>query len=193
MYLNENNLYGWALGQYLPYGWFKWWSQKGIDNFDVNLTGENVLIGYILEVDLEYLDELHELHNNYPLASEKLETSHNMLSNYCNSIANKYDIKISGVNKLVSNLGNKSKYVFHYKNLQSYLSLGMKLTKVHRVLKFKQSDWLKYIDFNTDKRKNAPNSFENDLFKLMNNNTFGKTMENLRKITNVRLVNNAKD
>ena len=77
-----------------------------------------------------------------------------MLSNYCSSIANKYDIKIGGVNKLVPNLDNESKYVLHYRNLQLYLLLGMKLVKVHRILKFKRSDCLKkYIDFNTDKRK----------------------------------------
>ena len=88
----------------------------------------------MLEIGLEYLDELHEWHNDYPLAPEKLEISHDMLSNYCNSIANKYGIKVGGVNKLVSNLGSKSKYVFHYRNLQLYLSSGMKLTKVCRVL-----------------------------------------------------------
>ena len=83
-----------------------------------------------------------------------------MLSQYCSNIANEYGIKIGGVNKSVPNLGNKSKYVLHYRNFQLYLSLGIKLTKVHRTLKFKQSDWLKnYIDFDTGKRKNVANSF----------------------------------
>ena len=90
-----------------------------------------------------------------------------MLSDYCCNIANEYGIKIGGYNKLVPNLGNKSKYVVHYKNIQLYLSLGMKLTKVHRILKFKQSDWLrKYIDFKTNKKKNAANSFEKVFFKI---------------------------
>ena len=137
-YLDANSLYVWAMSQYLPYSESKWLNQK--DKFNVNSIGENSLDGYILEVDLEHPDELHELHNDYPLAPEKLEISHNMLSKYCSSIANKYDIKTGGVNKLVPNIGNKSKYVLHYKNQRLYFSLEMKLTKVHRILKFKQSD-----------------------------------------------------
>ena len=75
----------------------------------------------MLEVDLKYPDELHELHNDYPLAPEKLEISHNMLSNYCSGIPNKYDIKIDGVNQLVPTFSSKSKYVLHYRNLQLHL------------------------------------------------------------------------
>ena len=149
--------------------------------------------GYLLEVNLEYPDELHELHD-YPLALEKLAISNDMLLLYCKKNADKYDIKVGDIKKSIRNLGNKTKYVVHYLNHQLYLSLGMKLTKIHRVLKFKQSDWKKrHIDFNTEKRKNAANYFDKDLFKLMINSVYGKTMENLRKRINVRLVNNEKD
>ena len=117
-----------------------------------------------------------------------------MLSKYCKQIADKYEIEVGDVKKLISNLGNKTNYVVHYRNLQLYLSLGMKLTKIHRVLKFNQSDWMrKYIDFNTEKRMNVANDFEKDFFKLMINSVYGKAMENLRKRINVRLVSNEKD
>ena len=177
---------------YLPYGGFKW--LKNGDNFDMNSVSENSPIGYILNVDLEYPDELHVLHNNYPLAPEKLAIPYDMLSGYCKNIAGKYEIKVGDVERSTPNMGNKTNYVLHYRNLQLYLSLGMKLTKIHRVLKFKQSDWMKkYIDFNTEKRTNAANSFEKDFFKLMINSVYGKTMENLRKRMNFRLINNGKD
>ena len=88
-----------------------------------------------------------------------------MLSKYCKKIANKYEIKVGDVKKLNPNLGNRTNYVVHQRNLQLYLSLGMKLTKIHRMLKFKQSDWVKkYIDFNTKERMNAANEFEKDFF-----------------------------
>ena len=91
-------------------------------------------------------------------------------------------------------MGNKTNYVVHYRNLQLYLSLGMKLTKIHRVLEFKQSEWMKkYIDFNTEKRINVANDFEKIFLKLMINSICEKAMENLRKKINVRLVNNEKD
>ena len=117
-----------------------------------------------------------------------------MFLKYCKKITDKCEIKVGDIKKLISNLGNKTNYVVHYRNLQLYLSLGMKLTKIHRVLKFKQSDWMKkYIHFNTEKRMNAANDFEKDIFKSMINSVYGKAVENLRKRIKVRLVNNDKD
>ena len=95
---------------------------------------------------------------------------------------------------MIPSLANKNKHVLHYRNIQLYLSLGIKLTKIHRVLKFQKSDWMKrYIDFNTKKRMSVTNDFEKDIFKLTINSVYGKTMENLRKRINVRFVNNKKE
>ena len=189
MYLDANNLYGWAMSQYLPTGGFKWMTEKQIDNIDLGKYKEDSKKGLILEVDLAYPEELHNLHNDYPLAPEKVKVGENMLSEYCKNIAKKYKISTGLVHKLIPTLSNKEKYVLHYRNLQLYTDLGLNITKVHRVLEFNQSPWLKqYIDFNTEKRTNAKNDYEKDFFKLMNNSVFGKTMENIRKRVDVRLV-----
>ena len=189
MYLDANNLYGWAMSQYLPTGNFKWLSQKQIEKTNLGEYTENSKKGLILEVDLEYPQELHDLHNDYPLGPEKVKVAKDMLSDYCKKIADKFNISSGLVHKLIPTLNDKEKYILHYRNLQLYLSLGLKLKKIHRVLEFDQSPWLKqYIDFNTQKRTHAKNSFEKDFFKLMNNSVFGKTMENIRKRVDVRLV-----
>ena len=122
---------------------------------------------------MEHPEELHDLHNEYPLAPERLE--------------------INKVEKLIPNLNNKTSYVLHYENLKLYESLGMKVTKIHRGIKFEESPWLKlYIDMNTSLRAEAKNEFEKDFFKLMNNSVFGKTMENIRK-RDIKLVSNKKN
>ena len=193
MYLDANNLYGWAMSQYLPTGGFKWMSQSKIDELDLAKYDSSSKKGLILEVDLDYPTSLHDLHNDFPLAPEQVCVKENMLSNYCSTIKEKYNISIGQVHKLIPTLSEKRNYVLHYRNLHLYLDLGLKITKVHRVLEFDQSPWLKqYIDFNTLKRTNSKNSFEKDFFKLMNNSVFGKTMENLRKRVDVRLVTDEK-
>ena len=121
---------------YLPYEGFKWLSKKEIEMFDIYSIKENSKIGYILEVDLEYCKELHNVHNDYPLCREHISVNYDMLSNYCKNIVDKYNIKVGGVKKIIPNLYDKIRYPVHYKNLQYYLKLGMKLVKFHRILSF---------------------------------------------------------
>ena len=168
-YLDANNLYGYAMSQYLPTGNFKW-----VENIDFMSLSDESEKGYILEVDLEYPKELHDEHNDLPLAAES--------------------IKVSNVHKLIPNLMNKTKYVIHYRNLKQCIKYGLKLNKIHRILEFDQSPWMKsYIDLNTFKRKEAIDDFSKDFYKLMNNSVFGKTMENIRNRVDIKLVKNEKE
>ncbi|XP_057299543.1 uncharacterized protein LOC130630167 [Hydractinia symbiolongicarpus] len=170
LYIDANKLYGGAMSQKLPTHGFKWredlenFTQAFIENYK---NGDD---GYFLEVDVHYPKKLHKLHNDLPFLPEKMR-----LNNDCE--------------KLTCNVFDKEKYVLHIRKLQQALQHGLVLTKVHRVIEFKQSAWLKpYIDLNTKLRKDAKNDFEKDFFKLMNNSVFGKTMENVRKHGDIKLV-----
>ena len=136
MYLDAKNLYGWAMSQYLPTSNFRWMTDKEINKIDFGKYKTNDKKGLMLEADIEYPRELHDLHNDYPVAQEKAKVSKNMLSRYCKKIAEKYKISIGQVNKLIPMLKSKEKYALHYRNLQLYLDLGLNITKVHRVLEF---------------------------------------------------------
>ena len=165
-YQDANNLYGGGMSEPLPTHGFEWMREEEYENWRD--------IPCVVEVDLEYPENLHDLHNDYPLAPDKLT--------------------VNKVEKLIPNLNNKEKYVVHRETLKEYESLGLKITKIHRGIKFEESKWLKpYIDFNTELRAEAKNDFEKDFFKLMNNAVFGKTMENIRKRVDIRLVTNKKE
>ena len=182
-YLDVNNLYGWAMSQPLPTGEFKWVDIENLKGgarelkrtIDMMVRNSNNRgVGYELEVDVKYPRELHDVHNDLPFMCEK--------------------IRVSGVEKLVPNLHDKKKYVIHVKTFKQALDHGLVLEKIHRVIQFKQSAWMKeYIDFNTRLRTVAKNDFEKDFYKLMNNSVFGKTMESIRKHRDIKLVNNKED
>ena len=173
-YLDANNLYGWAMSKKLPVNGFKWidnseTAEHVINEEFVKNYNENDNKGSILEVDVKYPKRLHELHSDLPFLSERM--------------------KIDKCNKLICNLFNKKKYVTHINSLKQALNHGLRLKKIHRIIEFNQEAWLKpYIDMNTELRKAAKNDFEKDLFKLMNNSVFGKTMENIRKHRDIKLV-----
>ena len=190
--LDCNNLYGFALSQPLPVSDFKWLTKDEIKEINISALDDNGK-GFIFEVDLIYPPELHDLHNLYPLAPEKMKVTKNMLSPYLKGLLNNYDIRYNNpTEKLIPHLGDKKKYVVHYKTLQLYIELGLKIKKIRRVLSFTQKAWVKpYVDFNTEKRKHAKTTFEQDLFKLMLNAFFGKCMENVRKRLRVELVTNS--
>ena len=192
--LTLNNLYGYAMSEYLPYGGFKWVKTTNETVNRILNKKDNSLHGYFLEVDLGYPENLHEEHSDYPMAPEKIKIKTEWLSPYSLENANKFDIKTGNINKLAPDLIPKNNYVVHYRNLKCYLSLGLILKKVHKILEFKQSAWMKpYIDFNTQKRKEATNEANKNLFKLLNNAVYGKTMENMRKRTKIRITTNEKD
>ena len=116
-------------------------------------------------------------------------TYYEILSKYCKDIVDRHDIKVGNVKKLIPNLFDKSKYIVDYKNLKYYFSLGMKLKDIHRILSFKQKNWLKsYCDFNTEKRRLRNDKFNKNLYKVMNSCIYGKSIENIRKRINVKLV-----
>ena len=194
-YLDANNLYGLAMCKNLPYADFKWNFSKIDEKKILNYNDEDD-IGYILEVDLDYPENLHDLHKDYPMCPEIMTVSEDMLSDLQRDIFKQYYDKEASdekTNKLILNVMDKKKYVLHIYALKFYLEQGLKLKKVHRAISFKQSNFLKpYIEFNTEKRKHAKSEFEKDLFKLMNNAVYGKTMENVRKHSDFKLVNSPK-
>lgn len=163
IYKDANNLYGHAMSQPLPVNDFKRMTEREIVSFDVTTIPDDAESGYILEVDLEYPPKLHDLHSDYPLAPEKMVITHDMLSLYQQELKKELGYKPAKIENLVPNLWSKQKSVIHYQNLKKYLSWGMKLQKIHRVLQFKQQAWLKpYIEFNTQMRRDAETDFEND-------------------------------
>ena len=167
-YLDANSLYRWAMSQSLPSRGFRWVSIKPNEVGELAARTEK---GYLLEVDVSYPRELHDSHNDLPFMCEQM--------------------KINRVKKLVPNLHDKQNYIIHIRALDQALSHGLILDRIHRAIEFDQSAWMKsYIDFNTQLRTKATNNFEKDLFKLMNNVVFGKTMENIRKYRNIKLVMN---
>ena len=182
------------MSQNLPYANFEWINNVNEIKQKLIRIKSNSSTAYILEVDLEYPKNLHNEHNDYPLAPEKINMQKELLSDYCLKIVNEHNITTGTVKKLVPNLTNKNNYVIHYRNSQQCLELGMKLKKIHRILKFKQNDWMKpNIDLNTQKRAISNKEADENFFKLMNNSVYGKTMENLRKRIKIRVVKNSQD
>ena len=173
-YLDANNLYGKAMSEKLPVRGFRWMDDiSKIDEDFVKDYDKNNNKGYILDVDIDYPNKLQNLHSDLPFLPERMV--------------------INNTKKLVCNLNDKKNYTVHITVLKQALDHGLKLRKVHRVSEFEQEAWLKeYIDVNTELRKKATNDFEKDFFKLINNAVFGKTMENVRKHRDIKLVKSDK-
>jgi hypothetical protein len=185
-YDDANNLYGWAMNQHLPMKNFKWGNPEEWNTEKIMMMSDTDVRGCQFEVDIEYPKEIHDSHSDYPILPETMEVPYEWLSDYAKDVCGGKYVRC---NKLVPNLMNKTKYWVHYRNLKFAISQGLKLTKIHRVIEYEQADWMaKYIMFNTKMRTEAKSDFEKDLYKLMNNAVFGKTMENLRSRRDIQII-----
>ncbi len=191
-YLDCNGLYASVMCQSLPTGGYKWISD--VHEFDAYTIFSNPDTGYILEVDLDYPSHLHNLHADFPLAPEHGKVSYEKLSPMNQYILRKERLKYDPKQtKLLLTLYPKKNYILDYHLLRKYLELGMKLVRIHRVLQYKQSPWLKkFVMFNAHQRQRAESAFEKDIFKLINNSLFAKSLQNVRNQRNYTLTTNAK-
>ena len=191
VYFDANNLYGWAMNQSLPYEDFQFLSEDEGIKIDWLSLADDSPIGYIIECDLHYPQELHDAHNDLPLAPEKRLIHYELLNDTQLRILSHYNIPKSSlkVQKLIPHLLDRYNYVVHYRNLKFYLEEGMQVTKIYRVLRFKQSRWLEsYIQKNSNLRAAAKTDFDKNQYKLYNNSIYGKTCENQKKRSDIRLV-----
>ena len=191
--LDDINLYGAAMMKPMPYGGFRWLPRREINAIDWRSLHEDDPIGYFVECDLDYPAGLHDAHNDYPVAVERIQTDYTCLSEKQVEINRCYKMSRSAkCTKLMPNLMDKRHYFCDYYVLKRFLDLGLLLRKVHCAIEYRQMRWLKpYIDKNQQLRKNATQEHEKDLFKLLNNSVYGKTCENLKKRSDIRLVTSA--
>ena len=198
---DATNLYGQAMVQKLPARNFSW---SDMDDEMISEVLEAILerpedywassdMGYTLEVDLEYPSHLHDKHNDFPLAPEKMTTSENQLSDYSRNLITTGEgkMKIPKCEKLVCHFNTREKYVVSVRTLAVYRRHGLIVSKIHRAVVYEQEDWMAdWINGNTAKRTAATSDFAKDLFKLANTARFSKTMECVRGRSNTRLTTN---
>ena len=193
MYYDANNLYGWAMSESLPQSDFEWLSREEIDKLDIMNLPADGEYGYVLEVDLEYPKDrtLHDKHRDFPFCPEVRKAPANQLPYPKEVLRNKCNA--GRTPKLMTTLLDKKEYVIHFRYLQQALQNGLLLRHIHRVIRFKQSPWLKpYVAMNTEFRRNAKNKFEVELFKLMVNAVYGMSLQNVRKHINLKIATNSR-
>ena len=189
LYLDANNLYGRAMQEYLPWKNFEWMSPYQLNYDFIKRLEPEGEVGCIIQCSLEYPVALHDYHSDYPLAPIKKSIPYGMLSPVARMICDKHKLKrTTDVEKLLATVEDKDFYILHYRNLQLYVSLGLRVKKIHAGIIFKQGPIMKsYVDFNSEKRAQATNKFDTDFYKLLSNSLYGKTIENPEKRSKVKL------
>ena len=187
--VDANNLYGGVMQQYtLPQNSFELDEDITLDS--ILSTSEDSIFGYILEVDLDYPEELHNSHSDFPLAPNRGAIKLEWFGEYQEELREKLGMRlVSKTKKFLQTLFNNEHYTLHYITLKLYVSLGLKVKKIYRVLKFHQSRWLApYIELNTKSRMEAKNKFDENFYKLMINSVYCKMCETSRNRIQANLI-----